>query len=308
MTQAQIPTAAYQIFNSPQELRQFTPQQWPWVFKLDGLAAGKGVLIAKSKQEIDLFSESIWQHHTFGSGPHRILAEAFLEGREISYIGFCDGNHFIPLETATDYKRIFDHDQGPNTGGMGAISPSPYFSAALKTAIDSTIIVPLLQEMKRRKMDFKGILFIGLMVDVSGKPSVLEFNTRFGDPETQCVLPRLKSSLLSLLLDTAKGSLPKQHQLLWDPEVSIYVVACTKGYPGEPQKGDLITGIESIPADTQLFFGGVSVDSEKLVTRGGRVLGIGTLAPSSSEARTKAYHYLNKIRWDGIHYRKDIGL
>lgn len=308
LVEAEIPTAPFQIFNSQEELESFRPEHWPWVFKLDGLAAGKGVLIAQSQEDILSFSKSIWNDRVFGPGPHRVLAEAFLKGQEISYIGFCDGNSFVPLESATDYKKIFDNHQGPNTGGMGAISPSPHFSPSLKASIDQLIITPLLKTMKKRKIDFRGVLFIGLMIDPELTPQVLEFNTRFGDPETQSVLPRLNSSLLTLLLDTARGELFKTPIPQWNSNTSVYVVACTQGYPSSPQKGDVIEGIETLPLDASLFFGGITRQKDRFVTDGGRVLGVGSLGASSNEARKKAYTALNQIHWRGMHYRKDIGL
>jgi len=304
---AQIPTAPHFVFESFEALNQFEPQDWPWVLKLDGLAAGKGVVIAHSKEDVLSFSRAIWEHNVFGSGKHRVLVEAFLKGKEISYIGFCDGATFIPLETATDYKKVFDGDKGPNTGGMGAISPSPYFSSELKHSIDCSIIEPLLRQMAARQLDFKGILFIGLMVDSSNKPHVLEFNTRFGDPETQCVLPRLKSSLLSLLLLTAQGKLHESKNPEWDPKTSVYVVSCAEGYPGNPTKGDEIHGLDFSPPQTTLFFSGVADRKGIFVTQGGRVLGVGALGDSGKEAREKAYGALSAIHWRGMHFRKDIG-
>lgn len=305
---AGIPTANSQQFTSPDELLNFKGNQWPWVLKLDGLAAGKGVVIAENPNDVLAFAESVWERKEFGPGPHRVLAESFLKGKELSYIGFCDGRSFVPLASATDYKRIFNENKGPNTGGMGAVSPSPYFSNQLEQQIQKQIISPTLFELNRLQLDYRGVLFVGIMVDENGNPFVLEFNTRFGDPETQCVLPRLTSSLLSLLLATATGTLSSLPAPQWDLRTSVYVVACAKGYPGTPQKGDLISGLDSFPCEVPVFFGGVDTKEKHLITQGGRILGLGALEPDTETARKQVYTYLSKVNWPGIHYRTDIGL
>jgi len=308
MEKANIPTARFHIFESEEALTQFEQTQWPWVLKLDGLAAGKGVVIAQNPGDVQRFAKAVWKNHFFGEGPHRILAEDFLLGHEISYIGFCDGKSFTPLASATDYKRVFDHHQGANTGGMGAISPSPYFSDSLERIIQKRVIEPFLREVQSSGMDYRGILFVGLMVDSNGNPTVLEFNTRFGDPETQCVLPRFRSSFLSALIATATQELYKLPPLEWSSETSVYVVACAAGYPGEVKCGDAIEGLEIFPSDSTLFFAGVSVKDHQLVTQGGRVLGVGCLGNSIESARQKTYSRLSHLTWPGIHYRRDIGL
>lgn len=308
LVRAGIPTAQSQEFSSPDSLTSFKINQWPCVLKLDGLAAGKGVVIAENPSDVLAFVQSVWYRKDFGPGPHRVLAESFLKGKELSYIGFCDGTCFVPLASATDYKRVFDDNQGPNTGGMGAISPSPHFSKQLEVKIQNTIIFPTLRELNRLQLNYRGILFVGIMVDEEDNPFVLEFNTRFGDPETQCVLPRLKTSLLSLLLATATATLSSVSELEWDPRTSIYVVACAKGYPGTPQKGDVICGLDSISNEVPLFFSGVAKKQEQLITQGGRILGLGALESDRDSARKKAYSYLSKLNWPGIHYRTDIGL
>jgi phosphoribosylamine--glycine ligase len=305
---AGIPTANSQQFTSPEELLNFKGNQWPWVLKLDGLAAGKGVVIAENPVDVLEFAESVWKRKEFGPGPHRVLAESFLKGKELSYIGFCDGKSFVPLASATDYKRVLNANKGPNTGGMGAVSPSPYFSKQLEQQIQKKIICPTLFELNRLQLDYRGILFVGIMVDENENPFVLEFNTRFGDPETQCVLPRLTSSLLSLLLSTATGTLSSLSTPQWDLRTSVYVVACAKGYPGTPQKGDVISGLDSFPSEVPVFFGGVDTKEKRLITQGGRILGLGALEADAETARKQVYSYLSKVKWPGIHYRTDIGL
>lgn len=308
LVEAGIPTAPFQTFESEAALlKSNPPHHFPWVLKLDGLASGKGVVIAHSQKEIEAFARAVWKDHLFGSGNQRVLAEDFLPGKEISYIGFCDGRSFIPLASATDHKRIFDADQGPNTGGMGAISPSPHVYDALEKTIHQRIVHPLLQHLQKRNLDFRGVLFLGLMVDEHHQPRVLEINTRMGDPETQAVLPRLTSSLLQLLQATATGDLQRISPPKWDPRHSVYIVACAQGYPQAPQLDQSITGTGEISKEAFLFFGGVGQEQNKLVTRGGRVLGIGAMAETLATARDRAYQYLKPIYWPGIHYRSDIG-
>ena len=308
LVEAGIPTAPFQIFESEAALLKSPhPDHTPWVLKLDGLASGKGVVITHSKKEVEAFARAVWKDHLFGTSNQRVLAEDFLPGREISYIGFCDGRSFIPLATATDHKRVFDADQGPNTGGMGAISPSPYVHAELEKTIHQRIVDPLLQNIQKRQLDFRGVLFLGLMIDEHHQPRVLEINTRMGDPETQAVLPRLTSSLLQLLQATATGDLQRIPLPEWDARHSVYVVACAQGYPQAPQLGQRITGTGQLSKEAFLFFGGVGQEQNELVTRGGRVLGVGAMAETLAAARDKAYQYLKPIHWPGIHYRFDIG-
>lgn len=307
LLRSKIPTAASQVFYSAEELLNYPRKTWPWVLKLDGLAAGKGVVIASSEADVHSFATAIWKKQLFGPGPHQVLAEDFISGQEVSYIGLCDGQSFVPLASATDHKRVFDGNKGPNTGGMGAISPSPHLTPLLETKIHQQVIVPFLTGLKELNLDFRGVLFVGLMIDPNGNALVLEFNTRFGDPETQCVLPRLQSSLLSLLMATALGKLITVDSPKWILETSVYVVACAEGYPESPKTGAPITGLDSLSELDLLFFGGVMEKNSKLVSGGGRVLGVGALATNAAEARRKSYEALSKIHWPGIHFRKDIG-
>lgn len=309
MVRAGVPTAHFTVYDNldsfQRDLISFT---YPTVLKLDGLAAGKGVTIAKNRQQAIAFAENVWVEQSFGPLPQRVLVEEFIAGVELSYLGFCDGHTFLPLSSSTDFKRVFDFDEGPNTGGMGAVSPSPHLTVELEAQITRTIVAPILNTLIQEKIEFRGILYIGIMIDKHKTPFVLEFNTRFGDPETQSLLMRLDSDLLPTLMATAKGELAKAPILKWREETSIYVVGATAGYPENPVLGSEITGLDSISPDTQVFLGGVAASSHGLVTAGGRVLGVGALGRTISEAREKAYRRLRQISWKGMHYRTDIGL
>lgn len=309
MVRAGIPTASFKIHSQFNEFKnEIARGTYPKVLKLDGLAAGKGVVISKSFEQSMEFAENVWNKNTFGPPPHKIIEEEFIAGVELSYLGFCDSQTFIPLASSTDFKRIFDRDEGPNTGGMGAVSPSPHFNSTLETKINTQIVDPILMALQKEKIDFRGILYIGIMVDKNQNPFVLEFNTRFGDPETQSLMMRIEGDLLPALLATAQGELASAPPLKWKNETSIYVVAATPGYPENPKTGASITGWETCLPDTQLFFAGVASNDSGLVTSGGRVLGIGALGKDLTEAREKAYKRLKLLHWEGIHYRKDIGL
>jgi len=309
MVRAHIPTAPFKIYDQFDEFSQEIGRgKYPKVLKLDGLAAGKGVVISKTPKQAIEFAENVWIKNTFGPPPHKIIEEEFIAGFELSYLGFCDGKTFTPLASSTDFKRIFDQNEGPNTGGMGAVSPSPYFNLTLENKIHEQIVDPILNTLQKEKIDFRGILYIGIMVDKDQNPFVLEFNTRFGDPETQSLMLRIEGDLLPALLATAEGNLASATPLNWKNETSVYVVAATAGYPESPQVGDAIQGWETCSPHTQLFFAGVSSNSSGLVTAGGRVLGIGAMGKDLTEARERAYNRLKSIQWKGIHYRKDIGL
>jgi phosphoribosylamine--glycine ligase len=306
MREAGIPTAPFEIFSRLDFLTHALRNraQWPAVLKLDTLAAGKGVLVAKNSDEAQTFARQIFEARKDPT----IIVEEFIAGVEISYIGLCDGKSFVPLESATDYKRLRDLDQGPNTGGMGALCPSPHMTQPLAQTIEDTIVRPLLDEMRARGLSYRGALFIGLMVDLSKRPFVLEFNARFGDPETQAILLRLESDWLTALELTARGELAVCEALKWQNNASAYVVAAAQGYPDDPRKGAIITDDEgSADNETRVFFAGVSSLNEQLVTSGGRVLGVGATGKDWSEARKRAYHRLSFIKWNGQQYRKDIG-
>ena len=309
MTRGGIPTAPYLVTDDDRELLLLATERhsWPVVLKLDGLAAGKGVVIAESARDVEDFATRIWVNKEFGPGPHQILIEEFILGRELSYIGICDGETFVPLASATDFKRINDGNLGPNTGGMGSISPSPYFSEKLEKKIQERIIDRILKQFKSDGMDYRGALYVGLMIDDNDDPHVLEFNARFGDPETQALVLRLDSDLIDLLSLASQKDLKSCPKAKWTAEVSLYVVAAAEGYPGKVRTGDPISGLEALAPKTTVFFSGVATEGNHLVTGGGRVLGLGTLAASFESARTQLYRDLKRVHWHGIHYRNDIG-
>ncbi|MCB0403798.1 MAG: phosphoribosylamine--glycine ligase [Bdellovibrionales bacterium] len=309
MKRAGIPTSPFQVMDSSEALEHFahSREEWPAVLKVDGLAAGKGVVIAQNPEDVLHFSQRVWIEKEFGTGPQRVLVEEFLKGREVSYIGLCDSNTFIPLPTATDYKRVGDGDIGPNTGGMGCVSPSPFLTPQVETRITKNVIGKLLAQLEAEKMEFRGALFIGLMLDDKDTPNVLEFNVRFGDPETQATLPRLKSDFLQLLIATARGELSECPRPEVSDSTSIYVVAAAEGYPGPTAQGDTIEKRSDLDEGITLFYSGVAKNGRGLVTKGGRVLGVGCLESDRNKARDRIYDNLSRIHWRGMHYRRDIG-
>lgn len=307
MARAGIPTADFRVFTSLSQLEAFKPERFPYVLKFDGLAAGKGVVVAANQAELLDFARRVWKDREFGDSDSRVLGEVCLSGREVSFIGLCDGNRFVPLASATDYKRVGDGDTGPNTGGMGCLSPSPYFDSALEEKIHARVIQPLLRQLKADGLDYRGALYVGVMVSPSGDPYVLEFNARFGDPETQAILLRLESDFVHALTLTARGELSSLEQLRWSRNSSVYVVGAAEGYPGKPKTGDVITGVEVAGRMAKVFYSGVEKRRDNLVTAGGRVLGVGALGPDLARARAAAYEALSQLSWRGGHHRSDIG-
>ncbi len=305
MDEAKVQTAPYHVVESEAECLAYPFKEWPIVLKFDGLAAGKGVVVAQNMEEVRDFADRVWNQKEFGNAK-TVIIEKCIFGKELSYIGLCDGQSFIPLASATDHKRLLDNDQGPNTGGMGCISPSPYLTETNEKNIWKKVIDPLLAQMKREKMDYRGILFIGLMITETGEPYVLEFNTRFGDPETQAILIRLESNFEQMMESVADGTLSKLPPLQWNRKASVYVVAAAEGYPQKPRTGDPITGFEKDPGP--LFFAGVDRNAnQELVTSGGRVLGVGALGDTIRLASDACYERLSRIQWQGKQNRNDIG-
>jgi len=308
MVRAGIPTAGFRIFKTEADLTSYVPESWPVVLKFDGLAAGKGVVIAKSHGDVSDFARRVYRDSEFGSGDHRVLVEDCLPGKELSYIGLCDGKTFVPLASATDFKRVGDADTGANTGGMGAVSPSPLANPALEAKIQERVISPLLKQLARESWDYRGALYVGIMISPTGDPYVLEFNARFGDPETQAILMRWEGDVASPLLATANAQLRVEPPLKWRNDTAIYVVAAAEGYPGKVTTGDLIEGLAGVDPSTPVFFSGVKQSGGKLVTNGGRVLGVGAFGRDIDSARRLAYASLTQIHWRGQHFRKDIGI
>jgi len=302
-----IPTARYASFNSDEVeacVREVDNFSLPIVVKADGLAAGKGVLICESYRHARREIREIFSGKFEGAGD-TIVLEEFLTGIEASLLCFVDGKTIVPMETARDYKRALDDDKGLNTGGMGGFSPNPIITADVKKVIDEKILEPIINGFKKENLDFKGILFIGLMID-NGVPKVLEFNVRFGDPETQSVLPRLKTDLVEILNACIEGRLSEVN-IEWDERQSVTLVMSSKGYPETSHKGDVIKGLGKLNKETYLFQAGTKKLGEKIKTDGGRVLAITSLASSLEEARVNVYEEVKKISFYGMQFRNDIG-
>lgn len=308
MNSANIPTAKAEIFDNKNDALKFikslTP---PIVIKADGLSAGKGVSINKNIEEARTLLSSIFDEKVFGDAGKKVIIEEFLSGEEASVLAFVDGNTILPLDSSQDHKPIYDGDKGPNTGGMGAYSPAPIVDNNMLNEIQKTIFEPIINELKKRVIIYKGILYAGIMVTKDG-PKVLEFNCRFGDPEMQAVLPRLENDIVELFEATINNKL-SSIELKWKEEWAVCVIAASDGYPGKYEKGKVINNIELIKEnnETIIFYAGVAEKDKKLITNGGRVLGLTTLDILLSDAIKKNYEYLKRIHFDGIYYRRDIG-
>ncbi len=317
-----IPTAGYREFTDISALKEAVGFfGYPMVIKADGLAAGKGVIIAEDKEVALTAIDQIMGDKVFGSAGDKIVVEEYLTGIEASVLCFVDGKTIVPMESAQDYKRIFDGDQGPNTGGMGTYSPSLIFNEALENQIRDQILNPTIEGFQKDGLDFKGVLFIGLMITEEG-PKVIEFNNRFGDPETQSVLPRMKTDLLDIMLSVVEGRLSEQ-TIEWSDQKAVCVIMASGGYPGDYAKGKVITGLDRIDEGVIVFHSGTRYkpadqralndsilgesDAHVVLTDGGRVLGITALGKNHEEAREKAYCNVEKIAFEGSQYRKDIG-
>jgi len=303
-----IPTAWFEVFDDAVKAKRFIREKGaPIVVKADGLAAGKGVIVAGSIEDAENAVDEILVKKIFGHAGTKVVIEECLVGEEASFIGISDGENFLAMATSQDHKRVFDNDEGPNTGGMGAYSPAPVVDEQMFTKIMDTIMLPTIRGMKAEGREYRGALYAGLMITKSG-PKVLEFNCRFGDPETQPLLFRLKSDLLPFLVASAKGSL-KGMNLEWHPEPAVCVVLASGGYPGSYQKGFEITGIkEANQLDrTYVFHSGTAKKDGKLVTSGGRVLGVTARRENIPSAIDAVYEAVGKIHFEKMHYRRDIG-
>jgi len=305
MEKYQIPTADYAVFTSIEEARKYVEEKGaPIVIKADGLAAGKGVTVAMMKAEALESLEEMLVGAKFGSASSRVVIEEFLSGEEFSLMAFVNGETVIPLEIAQDHKRAYDGDLGPNTGGMGAYSPVPQISdETVQTAIE-TVLKPAAKAMVAEGRSFCGILYAGLIATAEG-PKVIEFNARFGDPETQIILPRLKSDLVQTILELLDGQTPK---LVWTEQAMVGVVVAANGYPESYEKGAVLNGLSEIDEKVYVFHAGTAKNDEgEYVTAGGRVMLAGALADSLQEAQKIVYWELGKLNCDGVFYRKDIG-
>ena len=306
-----IPTAAYAVFDDAAAAHAFVQAQGaPIVIKADGLAAGKGVVVATSVEQAHQAIDWMLVDNTLGvahnAGGARVVVEHFLEGEEASFIVLCDGRNVLPLATSQDHKRLLDGDAGPNTGGMGAYSPAPVVTPNVHARVMHEIVLPTVAGMARDGMPFTGFLYAGLMIDAMGQPHTVEFNARLGDPETQPILMRLKSDLLEVLLQATDGTLD-QVQLDWDRRVALGVVVAAHGYPMNPRKGDTISGLPAAAEDLKVFHAGTMLADGRLVTSGGRVLCVTALGDKTSLAQARAYEGLQGIRIDGAQFRSDIG-
>jgi len=307
MKKYHIPTADFKVFSDPDKAIAYVDKKkGPVVIKADGLAAGKGVLVAETPQKAVKAIKLIMEKKAFGEAGKRILVEEKLFGQEVSFIVLTDGKTVRPLVSSQDHKPIYNHDQGPNTGGMGAYSPGP-ISASLHKKIMRRIIIPTLQGMKEEGREFKGVLYAGLMIK-GADPKVLEFNVRFGDPETQVTLPRLKNDLLEVLLAVQDQSLNQVH-LEWRSQAAVCVILTSRGYPGSYDKGKPIKGLEKLSRLSNIFtfYAGVKREDHRLVTSGGRVLGVTALSKNLKEAIRQAYRAVDKVYFEGMYCRRDIG-
>lgn len=301
-----IPTARYESFDSPDKVKFFTKENEPVVVKASGLAAGKGVILCSNLYEARSAVQSIMKDKAFGNAGDKVVVEEFLTGQEVSLLAFTDGKTVLTLDSAKDHKAAFDGDKGPNTGGMGAYSPVSVFTDELKEQVIDEIMIPTVHAMAKEGRYYKGILYAGLMLTKSG-PKVLEFNARFGDPETQPIMMRIKNDIVPIFEACIDGTLATQ-TLQWKQEPTVCVVMASKGYPGSYEKGKEISGLNStINQQTVVFHAGTKLNNGKVLTNGGRVLGVTALGSDINAAIKNAYSVVEKIKWDGIHYRKDIG-
>jgi phosphoribosylamine--glycine ligase len=302
-----IPTAAFETFSDAAAAKQYIAwQKAPYVVKADGLAAGKGVLICATRKEAHAAIDEILVHKAFGQAGEKVVIEEFLDGEEASFIVLTDGEHIVPLASSQDHKRVFDNDQGPNTGGMGACSPAPVITPAMHRRILDEILNLLLEGLKRKGIRYRGVLYVGLMITRDG-PKVLEFNARFGDPECQPIMMRLKSDIVPLLEATIDGQLD-QVRAEWYDDPAVCVVLCANGYPGAYDKGKEIHGLDKLKNWDKgfVFHAGTAKNDGRWITTGGRVLGVTARGKDVVSAVKNAYDGVSKISWDGMHYRKDI--
>lgn len=310
MVRHDIPTASYAVFTDASLAHAYLDNHTiPVVIKADGLAAGKGVVVAPTKEEAHAAIDDMLLSHHLGVAGARIVIEEFLTGSEASFIVMVDGNHVLPLATSQDHKRLKDQDQGPNTGGMGAISPSPIITPNIHQTVMESVILPTIQGMKKEGVPFTGFLYAGLMINEAGDIKVLEFNCRMGDPETQAILFRLQTDLVDLLQKAVTKNLDQAHAQ-WDPRCALSVVLAAHDYPLKPRQGDIIKGlpIQTGDIEAHVFHSGTQFDTQQnILTAGGRVLCLSVLADDFITAQKNAYALIPQIQFDGLQYRRDIG-
>jgi len=303
-----LPTAEYKTFSSADNAAEYIKfKDCPLVIKADGLAAGKGVLLCQTVDEALAAVDSIMGKKSFGKAGNQIVVEEFLQGQEVSVLAFSDGQTVLLMDSAQDHKAAYDGDKGPNTGGMGAYSPAPVFTEKMRQKVRDQIMLPMIQAMRQEGRPFKGILYAGLMLTKKGS-KILEFNVRFGDPETQPLLVRMDSDIIPIFEACIDGTLD-QCPLQWKKESSVCVVMAAEGYPGPYEKGKPISGLQnanSLPG-VEVFHAGTKTQDGEVLTQGGRILGVTATGENTGIAIAKAYEAVDKIKWQGIHYRKDIG-
>lgn len=308
LARQQIPTAEYQNFTEVEPALAYLRQKGaPIVVKADGLAAGKGVIVAMTISEAEEAVRDMLSGNAFGEAGSRVVIEEFLDGEEASFIVMVDGKNVLPMATSQDHKRVGDGDTGPNTGGMGAYSPAPVVTPEIHRRVMERIIMPTVQGMAAEGNVYTGFLYAGLMIDEQGNPKVIEFNCRFGDPETQPIMLRMQSDLVELCLAGCAGELD-QKEAIYDSRAAVGVVLAAANYPGEPQKGDVISGLDAgNNVDVKLFQAGTDEQNGQVVTNGGRVLCATALGHTVLEAQQQAYELAKQVSWDGMFYRNDIG-
>lgn len=302
-----IPTAAYETFDDEEKAIAYLKANdtYPIVIKADGLASGKGVIIAQSEEEAIDTVKDMLEGHTFSGAGRSVVIEEFMEGEEASMLCFCDGTNVVPMISAQDHKRIFDFDKGPNTGGMGAYAPAPVMTKEICEEVNVRILRPIVAAMKKEGYPFKGCLYAGLMITSEG-PKVVEFNCRFGDPETEAVLPLFDGDLARVMLDCVHGTLSDE-AVVWKKACAVDVVLASEGYPASHSSGEVISGIEDAKkAGCLVFHAGTVKKNGEYVVNGGRVLNVVALADTLAEAKAKAYEGVSRISWRGMQYRHDI--
>jgi len=307
MARHAIPTARHASFERAADAKAYIDREGaPIVVKADGLAAGKGVVVAATREEAHAAVDAMLTRRSFGAAGARVVIEEFLAGEEASFIVMSDGVHVLTLATSQDHKRLRDGDQGPNTGGMGAYSPAPVVTPEIHARVMREIILPAVLGMAQDGTPYTGFLYAGLMIDAAGNPRALEFNCRLGDPETQPIILRLKSDLLDLVEHAIDGKLDKT-EAIWDRRAALGVVLAAGGYPEEPRTGDRIEGLPKPAAECRVFHAGTRLEGSALLTNGGRVLCVTALGDSVKVARNRAYQAVAAIRFDGMQFRRDIG-
>ena len=302
-----IPTAAYEVFTDEDKAVAYLKanKKYPIVIKADGPAAGKGVIIAQTEDEAVSTVKDMLEGHSFGGAGRSVVIEEFMEGEEASVLCFCDGTTVVPMVSSQDHKRIFDGDKGPNTGGMGAYAPAPVMTDDMMDEVKVKILRPIVAAMKKEGYPFKGCLYAGLMITDEG-PKVVEFNCRFGDPETEAVLPLFDGDLAQVMLDCVNGTLTKE-EVKWKKGCAVDVVLASEGYPSSHSSGEVISGLEDAKkAGCLVFHAGTTRKNGEYVVNGGRVLNVVALAPTLAEAKAKAYEGVSRIHWQGMQYRHDI--